>query len=315
MDMKKLHALSATAVAAMFAACTCPSTFREVPAPGRVTTVEQVNALSRCQVKLYGTTLLAHAESVPLVRALVSRGAEPNGRLIIGGREYYGSAMLLADNAGVVRALGAAGCDPNIQGGQDNAVPLCNAIRSGRPDLAEALLAVGADPNRTDSYCETPLFLAASALDARMCRLLIAKGAKVDVGRSSDGSTPLIAALSAGGSPDASLATKMEVAGILLSAGAKATQADAAGTQPVHWAPLELLPTLISAGADVNAVNSQGRTPLFFGGGRSRGEFLLERGVDINARDISGYTAFDAVPEAAFKSYLLSCGGRSGKAL
>lgn len=309
--MQKCILPSVLAMAALLPACSCPSSIREVPAPGGVTTVAQVDALTRCQVKAYGTTLLGRADNPQIVRALQARGASPNGKVLIAGQEYSGGAMLLVTNPAVVGELVAAGCNPSVQGGPDNIVPLTHAIRTGRRELAVCLISAGADPNQVDAKGETPLYLAASRLDAPMCELLLRRGARVNAGRYADGTTPLMAVLKAGGPT----ATKTAIAELLLSAGADHLLADSNGDMPMHVAPLELMPTLISAGASVNCTNAKGRTPLFFGGSRQRIDFLLHYGADANVRDTDGNTAFDVVADPALKSYLLSKGVRSGHAL
>lgn len=51
---------------------------------------------------------------------------------------------------------------------------------------------------------------------------------------------------------------------------------------------------LINAGADINAINNNGRTPLFYVARYSKTaktvEALLKLGADINTRDNNGYT-------------------------
>lgn len=313
--MRKRLLTCLTGLALVLASCSCPSSYLEVPAPGAVRTVGQVQALTHCQIKLYGATLLGLAPSAEVAQALLDRGADPNGRLIINGKEYRGNAMVLVTNPAVVAVLAHAGCSADVQGGPENVTPLCNAIRHGDSRLAISFLAAGANPNRVDSHGETPLFLAASRLVAPLCQVLINQGARVDAGRYADGTTPLMAALQAGGSPEAMLQPKLEVAELLLAAGANHLQPDAQGNFPMHVAPVELMPRLMAFGASVNCTNARGRTPLFFGGGRSRVEFLLQHGVDVNARDVDGNTAFDVVTDPSIRSYILSRGGCSGKAI
>lgn len=293
--------------------CSCPSSYRDVPLP-HVHRAADVQYLTRCQVKHYGTTLLGKADSAATVQALLEQGADVRGKLIIDGKEIPGSPLNLAAQPDVIRALAAAGADLHIRGGKDNDTPLCAALKSGRRDAAIALLAAGADPNLADSQGNTPLVIAAGAGDVLLCETLIRCGAGVNDANKTKGTTPLLAALQRGGI-ESHTDTKQTLAHILMAAGASPFQADAAGTLPLHLAPACLIPTLLSCGADVNCRNAQGRTPLFFGGSQQRLELLLQHGADPTARDIEGNSAFDTVPEAGLKSYLLIRGCRSGKAL
>jgi ankyrin repeat protein len=69
---------------------------------------------------------------------------------------------------------------------------------------------------------------------------------------------------------------------------------------PLHWAvsppwgcpSLASCESLVGAGADVEARDEGGRTPLFFAGGRKIAQWLVEEcGSDPACRDRSGYTA------------------------
>lgn len=298
----------------LVAACSCPTDFREVPVP-HVPNASQASELSNCQVQHYGATLLGQANDAATAKALLEAGAVPQGNLIINGKQYRGTSLWLASAPAVVQALLAAGADANMASGPDRETPLCAAIRNGQAGKAKALLQAGADPNMIDSKGEPPLFLAAGKLDGDLCRALLSHGARPDAGRTADGATPLINALSQGGGAESAAAAKCEVARILLSGGANASLADAEGDTPLHFAPAALIPELQAAGASIHARNIKGRTPLFSGGSIPRTEALLRSGADINAQDYQGNTPFDTVSDASIKSYLLVKGGRSGQAL
>lgn len=308
------HVIGAFLGAILLNGCSCPASYRAVPAP-RVQSVADVYALSRCQVVHYGTALLGRAGSEEIAQALLKRGAKTQGRLVIRGKEYKGTALNLTNSPEVVRVLAAAGCNPNTPGGEDNSVPLCAALRHGRHDLAVALLQAGADPNMTDSRGKPPLCLAAEMGDANLCRELLLRGANANATCREDGVSPLLSVLKFGGSVESSTEVKQEIVRMLLAAGADPLLHDASGTLPLHVAPACLVPTLLAVGTDVNCRDASGRTPLFYGGSRQRLELLLQHGADINARDFAGNTAFDTVQEAALKSFLLFSGCRSGKSL
>ncbi len=299
--MKKTLTLGAL-VSLLLCNCTCPDNWREVPRP-RVRTAAQVAELTDCQIKHYGTTLLSEATTPGVVRALLARGAQPNGIIIRNDEAYRGTALMGIQDSSITRQLIAAGADANMAGGGDTP-PLCNAAMKGDTSALSTLLAAGADPNKPDKDGNTPLLLAAARLHTEACNLLLARGARADMGNISDGNTPLMAALKASGSD----ARKCAVAQALLAAGADPVLPDAEGNTPLHLAPTELTSVLLSRGASAHARNYQGRTPIFFCRTIAQADLLMRAGADINASDHQGYKPFDIISNAQVKSYLLTRG-------
>ncbi len=287
--------------------CTCPDDYRLVPQP-HATTVAQVHALTNCEIHHYGTTLLAEASSPEVARELLKRGAQPVGKIIRNGQVETGSAIAQTDNEQVIRVLLEAGADANIGSGSTHRNALCNAAVNGNTQAVSMLLAGGADPNRPDSRGESPLYLAAGNMHIDACNLLLSRGASPDYGRITDGESPLMAALKA----PAENAKKLSIAQSLLLSGANPLQVDSEGNTPLHFAPAELIPNLLAAGARVNARNNLGRTPLFYCQTIHQAQLLLNAGAAINATDYSGKKPFDIVSNAQVKSYLLTCGATGG---
>ena len=288
--------------------CTCPDDYRQVPQP-HATTVAQVQALSDCQIHHYGTTLLADAPGPEVARALLERGAQPAGKIIRNGQAETGSAVAQTDNPRVIRVLLDAGADANLGGGSTHRNALCNAAATGNTQAVSLLLEGGADPNRIDSRGESPLYLAATNMHTDACNLLLTHGAPPDYGRTTDGESPLMGALKSG----ADKAQKIAVVQALLAGGADPLQADADGNTPLHYAPAELVPTLLAAGANVQARNYMGRTPLFCCHDLQQAQALIEAGADMNTTDYHGNKPFDVITNAQVKSYLLirGAGGSS----
>lgn len=89
-----------------------------------------------------------------------------------------------------------------------------------------------------------------------------------------------------------------EIFNLLLSAGADVNAQDAVGFTPLHTlacynSNIRLMKMLLDSGADVNAVNNHGLTTLHFAVMKSRAaetEFLISRGAQVNARDERGLT-------------------------
>ncbi|KAJ3548395.1 hypothetical protein NMY22_g1272 [Coprinellus aureogranulatus] len=95
----------------------------------------------------YGTALqaAAHQGSMPLVRLLLSSGADPN---ITGG--IHGSALHAACDAkslDIVRLILENGVDPNLCAGE-HLTPIHAACAAGDPDIVRILLEHDADPNK-----------------------------------------------------------------------------------------------------------------------------------------------------------------------
>ena len=108
----------------------------------------------------------------------------------------------------------------------------------------------------------------------------------------------------------AARAASLQVIRLILSRGGQAAVADRRAYTALHWAvaqppadhtsQLSCVRTLIDAGADVNARNEDGTTPLmnaaWFGCHDSLKE-LLRRGADSSARDAKGRSARDLASE------------------
>ena len=82
----------------------------------------------------------------------------------------------------------------------------------------------------------------------------------------------------------------------LLELGAGIDERDDSGRTALFYATmtngvLEAARKLVSAGANVNAVDNRDQTPLFWADGDGVVEFLLECGADPTVRDDQGWTA------------------------
>ena len=84
-----------------------------------------------------------------------------------------------------------------------------------------------------------------------------------------------------------------------LAAGADVNAKDRNGWTPLHWAAWgekEIIELLISAGAEVNVKNKSGFTPLHYAAGNSQKdtvELLIAKGTNVNAKDNRGTTPLD----------------------
>ncbi|MFJ2029853.1 ankyrin repeat domain-containing protein [Streptosporangium sp. NPDC087985] len=124
----------------------------------------------------------------------------------------------------IVRALLAAGADPNrSSGGEDEGLPLSGAAAWNHAEVVEALLAAGAEPSRRESGGWTALLWAAANGQADALKVLLDAGADAEETNES-GETAL------------TLATRRGALGAvraLLEAGADATRSDDEGDTPL----------------------------------------------------------------------------------
>ena len=182
----------------------------------------------------------------------------------------------------VAELLIAKGADVNAKGAY-GWTPLHIAAVFDRIKVAQTLIAKGADINAwtgSQYFNRTPLFLARSP---EMAKLLIAKGADVNA-KNKHGRTPL------------HMARSKAIAKILLAAGAKINikednAQNGKSTALLHNAAQigfkELVQQLIKDGANVAIRDEDRRTPLHYATTKEVAALLM---LDVNARDKSGNT-------------------------
>ena len=129
---------------------------------------------------------------------------------------------------------------------------------------------------------------------ARCIRIGAEPDARIAAAKGSEGwQTPLLYAVRHG---------NLEAARALIDAGADVNARDGYGVTPLHHAASENVTgigkMLIKAGADVNMQDESGHTPLHYAT-RERSAvivgLLFEHGADMDIKDWEGRTAFDAI--------------------
>lgn len=274
-----------------------------------------------------------------LVRLLVAHGAN------LDARDHDGATPLhLARGVAVARALLDAGADTEAKN-KDGMTPLFCAVEGmpffaqQRMDLVTELLNRGADINTTRRDGETPLLAAAGSTELAMFALLVTRGADLSA-RDRSGTSVMeveaennhAALVRVLKSNDRGSKQKVYFAclraalmegyddqvKLLIANGLDVRTRDANGYTALHYAATsrdrDVLAMLIKAGADVNARNRFGETPLFtslyyrdpYGtavgylgrtqsttnvdADRQSREVLVKAGADLNARNIEGRT-------------------------
>ena len=134
---------------------------------------------------------------------------------------------------------------------------LLRAVNKGNLDKVKTLIDQGADVNAQDVYSRTPLDLAIFKHNVSMTATLLQKGA--NCAQKSLGTPPIHQACIQG---------DIQIARLLLDAGASASSLNAQNEQPLHVVQSsrlnasDLIDLLINRGADVNARTRTNETPL-----------------------------------------------------
>ncbi|MDR1972880.1 MAG: ankyrin repeat domain-containing protein [Treponema sp.] len=247
-------------------------------------------------------------------QALMTAGIDVNARALNGKTPLHDAVRLgIAD---IETLLVSRGADIEIRDTEGN-TPFMEAVNAGYTQSAERLVHLGSDPNTRNSRGDTPLHLAVSAGQYDMVNLLLSWGAPIHA-RNSQGRTPYEIALALSPQMVSTLLTRDRI-----------QMADDSGASPLHiaireGAPLSTIRTIITQGARLSPVDSEGRCPLRLavdqgawelaklladagadpftaaGDGKTPGELVISRGPGpvqavfsgkaIGARDSSGNT-------------------------
>jgi ankyrin repeat protein len=203
------------------------------------------------------------------------------------------------DDPRVARLMLEHGGDVNARD-KDQATPLHLASNLYKLDTAQVLLDHGADANAQNVDGQTPIHQASSSLYSysHIVQLLVERGADVNA-LDKDQETPLHIACSHG---------NCNVALALLNHGAELSPQNADGQTPLHrisqrprcFAEEDVVRLLLERGMDVNARDKAHQTPLHLAASKSWPEIvqvLLDHGAMADVRDADGQTPLHRVSQ------------------
>jgi uncharacterized protein len=169
----------------------------------------------------------------------------------------------------------AQGAD--VEARDDGDTPLMVAAKVGSLEVAKTLIREGAKLSDRGEYGQTPLIMAAGGDNSQVVSLLVSS--KSDLEAKETSSTHSNALL------EAAILDRRDNAQILIAAGANLNATDLAGYTPLLWAAhngdVQLSAALLSAGADVNGKGGAVYTPITaakLGNHPEEVEFLRLRG-------------------------------------
>ena len=239
-------------------------------------------------------------DALSIIALLAGAGGDPNSRAKKNGATPLYQALSSKIDAKAVSALLDAGADPDLHG-EGGRTALHQAVGGNAWDngadleIVRALIAAGADVNARDEDGLPPLFLAAMNKNSiPVINALIEAGADpkeritvngvsgltlLHAATANDGNGPLVAALlSEGQNPD-----------VQTNNGFTPMFAAIRGNDESV-----VLNLLLQAGADVNARNDEGESPLHVAARRLKPGLvrtLLEAGANPNRTNLGGHTA------------------------
>ena len=223
--------------------------------------------------------------------------------------EGVGWLTAASSHADVLRILMDAGASKNDQSDKDLA--LAGAANAGNLEGARELIAYGANPNADlrkktvvergsgmilgEQGAESILIYAAESGDPAMVREILRYHPRLEA-RDREGKTAMFAA---GDSRNTDKdGARVECVRLLAQAGANVNARDNDGDTPLHETFLtDVEEELLKLGANVNARNNDGETPIFTTVDDDAIPLFIKYGADLTIRNNKGETVIEAAKE------------------
>jgi ankyrin repeat protein len=256
----------------------------------------QAAADTLARVAMYG--------SADAVRELVAAGVPLNGHDDMGDSPL-GRAASRGD-LDMLRFILEGGADSDPAAMSNG---LSQAAAAGSLDCVELLIKAGANPNARPDQAgraivpgegDPPIVAAASSGVPAVVEEILKYHPDISA-RGRDNRTALIAAVDANDWVDGRRhgVDRLSVVRLLLAAGAKVDARDEKGSTALikNASNSGVAAVLLRYGADVNASNNEGRTPLFSASSADLTRFLLQHGANLNVRDKDGRTPLECAKQ------------------
>lgn len=238
--------------------------------------------------------LAAEKGFVPVVRALLSRGADIEKPSKNGATPLFRASQ--EGRVEVVRVLLEHGADIH-KTAKNGATPLHAASEQGHADVVRELMKRGAMINMVTKLRSTPLHNASQNGNTEVLRVLLSHGGEVD--KVVHKRTPLFVAAQEG---------HADAVKVLLEHGAEINKIAIHGATPLNMASLrghvEVVKMLLENGADIHKAAFGEVTPLYIAsenGHKKVVEVLLKHGADINRAQSQGATALSIASQKGHK--------------
>ena len=220
--------------------------------------------------------------------------------------DHVGWLTAAAEHPETLQVLMDAGASEKDQKDKDGA--LLGAVRAGKLDAMRALVAYGADPNvdpRKLMVTEGGSWMTMSGQGQGSLLIYAAESGNPEVvkevlrlhpnleAKGREGKTAMFAAAESG--REGTDETRVECVRLLVAAGANVNARDEDGNTPLHETYLtDVEEELLKLGADVNARNKDGETPIFTTVDDEAIPLFVKYGADLTVRNKAGQTVLEA---------------------